>query len=97
MAEYIEKDKIVKWIWKQERLSKALTVMAIEVTPAADVAPVVHGRWEYCAEKWAIKSCYLCTACRYPRYEHYANKDFRYCPHCGAKMDGGDNDAKNNE
>lgn len=33
MAEYIEKDKIVAWIWKQKRLAKSYMVMTIEETP----------------------------------------------------------------
>lgn len=54
--------------------------------PDADVAPVVHGRWlashdEFCA----------CSICKYPVY--VAWNQTNYCPNCGAKMDGGVNDA----
>ena len=79
MAEYIEKDKIVTWIWKQKRLAKASTVIAIEETPAADVAPVVHGRWH---KKGNETKCSLC------KFIYYSNRDiWNYCPNCGAKMD----------
>lgn len=46
------------------------------------VAPVVHGRWidarEYCGD-------YMCSNCE----ALYGTNKFNYCPNCGAKMDGG--------
>jgi hypothetical protein len=54
----------------------------IEALPAADVAPVVHGRWikgssnPYCSE------CFV--ECR---------DETPFCPNCGAKMDGGADNA----
>ena len=57
---------------------------ALENVPAADVAPVVHGRWRFCgADRW--NDCYECSQCGRAAME---NSD--YCPNCGAKMDGGD-------
>lgn len=51
--------------------------------PSADVEPVRHGRWiashdEFCA----------CSICKYPVYVGWNQTN--YCPNCGAKMDGGD-------
>ena len=51
--------------------------------PAEDVEPVRHGRWiashdEFCA----------CSICKYPVYVGWNQTN--YCPNCGAKMDGGD-------
>lgn len=53
---------------------------------AADVAPVVHARWE------RVRSNWYCTGCHKgyritngaPTASNYA-----YCPNCNAKMDGG--------
>lgn len=68
----------------------------IEDAPAADVAPVVHGRWihsryEDCSEQFELVKCSQCN------HEAYAMAFYvrggNYCPACGAKMDGGDNDA----
>lgn len=65
---------------------------ALENTPAADVAPVVHGRWihsryEDCSEQFEIVKCSQCNHEAYAmaRYVHGGN----YCPNCGAMMDGG--------
>lgn len=61
--------------------------------PAADVAPVVHGRWgtgRFNLETGNYEE--QCTRCR--NFSKEYGKP--YCPNCGAKMDikdGGDNDA----
>lgn len=61
--------------------AKKLVRSIIQRTPAADVVPVVHGRWiashdEFCA----------CSICKYPFYVGWNQAN--YCPNCGAKMDG---------
>ena len=60
---------------------------AILKIPAADVAPVRHGCWERVipsksAAKWSTKVS--CSNCHSAGYAHH-----KYCPNCGAKMDGG--------
>lgn len=100
MAEYIERKRAIVdacnslelYPSEYEKLEDALTKI-----PAADVSPVVHGRWE----KWNGDDRHHCTVCEcyanaerdsygYIAYEFLDN----YCPNCGAKMDGGDNDAE---
>ena len=67
--------------------------------PAADVAPVVHGRWEDSIDEWLGTDVYTCSKCResYVLVEGTPKENlWHYCPNCGAKMDiedGGDNDA----
>lgn len=50
--------------------------------PAADVAPVVHGRWK-CHGDCGVTECSVCGW----SIEEYVG-DYAYCPNCGAKMDG---------
>lgn len=62
----------------------------IDYEPAADVAPVVHGRWIRFKEPdsetgYIHMRCSVCTA--YWSDPSHAD-NFRYCPRCGAKMDG---------
>ena len=57
--------------------------------PAADVAEVVHGRWIWNEEgeiDW--EQFYRCSNCGVKEYW-----ESNYCPNCGAKMDGGDNNS----
>ena len=61
---------------------------ALQMTPTADVQEVRHGRWisnELGGYKWA----YYCSECGW--VDGYPFNDrHKYCPHCGAKMKGGD-------
>ena len=62
-------------------------VTRVENFPAADVAPVRHGRWiehKHFNHDHYIDSTYECSECN---VEEPLTSD--YCPNCGAKMDGG--------
>ena len=54
----------------------------IEKLPAADVAPVVHGRWV----EYQIPPIICCSNCDWAT--GIEEKNFQHCPNCGAKMDG---------
>ena len=55
---------------------------AIQSEPAADVAPVVHSKWEICCDGYYP----YCLNCK---EEPPGREMTKYCPNCGAKMDGG--------
>lgn len=55
---------------------------AIQSEPAADVAPVIHSKWEICCDGY-YPYCMNCKA------EPPGREMTKYCPNCGAKMDGG--------
>ena len=89
MAEYIDREAALMKLMQDGCSAKHL--QSISDTPAADVAPVVHGRWIMVDD-----SCgkYACSACREIEQEctdwdagHYNPVDKDYCPNCGAKMD----------
>ena len=57
----------------------------------ADVAPVVHGRWRYCG---FLQECQACGEI-YSVHGGNSGKSWNFCPNCGAKMNGGnDNDCQ---
>ena len=61
--------------------------------PAADVASVVHGRWEYIQQTLNTLSQLRCPFCAWWSLDQSIDGIYKYCPNCGAKMDGGDNNA----
>lgn len=95
MADYLEREAVIDLITHRYENPEICT-QEINSIPAADVAPVVHGRWEHsryedCSEQFELVKCSQCN------HEAYAMALYvrggNYCPNCGAKMDGGDNDA----
>ena len=91
MAEYIDREAAYRAICNDGTTSgyeKAYCSELIKNIPAADVAPVRHGKWERVipsksAAKWSTKaSCSNCHNAGYTRY--------KYCPNCGCLMLGGE-------
>ena len=59
----------------------------IEKSPNADVQEVKHAHWEFSYEKgWQV--CSACKAGALCDRGSYSERLSKYCPHCGAKMDG---------
>lgn len=57
-------------------------IQIINEAPAADVAPVVHGRWVYHNFDTICSECGKSAI--FDEWEQQAETEF--CPHCGAKM-----------
>ena len=97
MAKYIEKEAAVKAVEKYGltngvvwgRHTGLAICIASEIAdiPAADVAPVVHGRWEP-----GNPICPVCGGDKFKDLDADIWCDWLpdFCPNCGAKMDGGD-------
>lgn len=93
MAEYIEREALVAKIRNHGILGSGYSyeeqendvISTIESIPAADVAPVVHGRWEdirFLTTGDGRVRVGNCSSCK--SIERVRN----YCPECGARMDG---------
>ena len=62
----------------------------LDSIPAADVAPVRHGRWEaWMPDKNGETREFICTGCRFMVEMSWKQKecDYEWCPYCGCKMD----------
>lgn len=59
--------------------------------PAVDAALVVHGRWVLLPV--GGYASFVCSVCS-DKLHWFVGRTTRYCPNCGAKMDGGDENAK---
>ena len=87
MAEYIEREAAVMRLMQDGCSAK--NVQSIMELPAADVAPVRHG---YFRRLTFSGDTIICSECKiaYNIFETNGAENFNFCPHCGAKMDGGD-------
>ena len=101
MAEYIERANLIARIkyyvthtpeGKGEHYAYSVMLNEVLNCPAADVAPVVHGRWDD-SGRYTFSSgvaAVRCTNCGCALTEsEYRLNNWNYCPVCGAKMDEG--------
>lgn len=93
-ARYIDADKAIEYFEKHRRIAihKDDIVAYLADLPTADVQEVKHGEW-----KFGYSGYFDCSNCGFAydtECERYLMafpdgvKELKYCPHCGAKMDG---------
>lgn len=73
----VDADMLCKYC--DNNINHSITPNEIMRMPYIDAEPVKHGRWSEDDEGF-----YHCSACK-----ELSDWDHRYCPNCGAKMDGG--------
>lgn len=81
MAEYIERETLLERAEYDNNYRLIIPAEAIKDAPAADVAPVMHGRWGSNGIPDSMLSA--CSVCGFGCGAY----SFRYCPNCGAEMD----------
>ena len=93
MDEYIKREAAIK-VLRGKAVAKYPTSFymglfaasnELDDIPAADVAPVRHGRWLYVDTD--TEQFFLCNRCKKKEYW-----ESNYCPNCGCLMDGGDDE-----
>lgn len=57
----------------------------VKMMPTVDAVPVRHGRWR---EDTGVYGFWICSHCGFVSEASAANLLYRYCPMCGARMDG---------
>ena len=99
MAEYIERERAIQKVknviateWfrgNYEAIGPLQRVVDVQLgrMTAADVAPVVHGKWLKPEYEYHVGICSLCGCV--PLKPAFRSTPYNYCPNCGAKMDGG--------
>ena len=58
----------------------------IRKRPTVDAAPMKHGRWVFVEQRFYMGgfiNMLRCSLCKSP-----TDKEYNYCPNCGARMDG---------
>ena len=94
MAEYIEREA-AQTSCRKYSFAESYDAFAVDcilkAIPAADVATVRHGRWMNANSRpktyWR-----RCTACGGLAYFCGIGCSYKYCPNCGCRMDGGDDE-----
>lgn len=93
MAECIEREALITKFKQMglgkhglvERLFADGVYAVIAAFPAADVAPVVHGRWAHLGgDEWCCSACGFVITTE----GSWDKPTKKYCEDCGAKMDG---------
>ena len=86
MSDYIEREKALKAV--EDIVCDAddaeRTCDRIIDIPAADVAPIRHGRWINC--EW-VESGFKFVCCSECNHADMDSRLYKYCPWCGARMD----------
>lgn len=89
MAEYIDREELLTHQYNASHSNwpqlaeMVVGVEDIEDAPAADVAPVVHGRW---IEDHDYLKCSECGVMVKWDFTFFDIGNWNYCPNCGAKM-----------
>ena len=100
MSEYIEREaakRVIENCITEQTVSKYATsaeckavrggatiaMFTLDEIPAADVVEVRHGEWRYDGD---YKACSLCGT--FVEWNTLGTSHWKYCPYCGAKMDG---------
>lgn len=92
MSRLIDADALLELYDGCEGLHVPVEVVIQNVKDMPTVAePVRHGRWEDVYDishgvKYKLNRIHECSVC-HDQFEFVSSK-YRYCPHCGAKMDG---------
>lgn len=106
MAECIERAAAVKAVLRMRKpensvaQNRMLSIIQMDILklPAADVSPVVRGKWVYITRyNEGERMIATCSHCRDRGEVRSIRTEFGIweidsprCPNCGAKMDGGD-------
>ena len=88
MDEYIEREEAMHIAFKSPFFSDAL-MEEMKAIPAADVAPVRHGRWIEPSRLYYGAKQYECSLCCSDTFwnKHSITVKYPHCPNCGATME----------
>lgn len=92
MAKYIERESLAADGWYLQRYISGdgyayVQSMNIMDIPAADVAPVVRGKWLLEREPDGTPYCFHCSVCDDDFSIIGITTKYNFCPNCGALMD----------
>ena len=93
MAEYVTKEQVLGWFRPYGHMDEPIPfetmVSDLRDMPAADVAPVRHGRWIEPSRLYYGAKQYECSLCCSDTFwnKHSITVKYPHCPNGGATMD----------
>lgn len=99
MVEYVTKQTVIDELSRYGMTEDGEAI--INAIPAADVVEVRHGKWIWLEVddddfETDIVTCSYCGKSYETRFSKKSFfETFKFCHNCGAKMDGGQDDANN--
>ena len=82
-------------ITRQDLYCNGYAQTFIENAPTVDAVEVAHGEWSTIEDDYCGLVALHCSVCDQEWWfeEDAPIKHYHYCPNCGAKMDGGNEDG----
>lgn len=86
--EYIERETAIARLENLFQLQASTARAIIEAIPAADVAPVRHGKWTHLGgDEWCCDVCGHVISTEGSWENPLLDRGIRFCENCGALMD----------
>lgn len=95
MSDYINREMAADCIVLEcDNVTLEQARQAIKDCPSADVMPVRHGRWKPVEKEQYRRDdgSYMLVECSICGTSSLDTTNYPYCPNCGARMDGGNNE-----
>lgn len=89
MSRYIDADALI-FTRPKDRIPTEGYIEVSDIDRAKTIDPVKHGKWVFENRTGFHQPLLKCSYCG--RRQYVARFDFDYCPYCGAKMDGGEDE-----
>ena len=92
MAEYVDLNEAIidfGFEWDDIAPTRDEFINFLKSRKRANVKEIIYGKWIPTKYPF-MNECEDCSSCGYRTVWGHR---YNYCPNCGAKMDGGDNDA----
>ena len=95
MDEYVNRKDLRDALYGRDAVTME-GVKIINQFPSADVAPVRHGWWLRSDDDWDSLTSIRCSICGeewcFEMIDDVTLLNYKYCPNCGARMDGGEDE-----
>lgn len=87
---YLRHDSYSNPYFRSQACQQAINIL--DIVPAADVVEVRYGKWINAYPEIEPNPMFMYGICSVCGFEQSVSDKLKYCPNCGAKMEGGKNE-----